>query len=153
QPIFFLDCSGVAAAEALVRWRHPTRGLLPPAAFIPLAEESGLILKVGRWVLREATRQAAAWQEIAPGVQGSVNLSGWQLEQPDVVAEVAAALDTSGLEPKLLVLELTESLLMHDTEEMITKLAAIRELGCRLAIDDFGTGYSSLRYLQRFPID
>jgi len=153
QPIFFLDCSGIAAAEALVRWRHPTRGLLYPGAFIPLAEESGLILKVGRWVLNEACRQAAAWQAIAPGVQVSVNLSGWQLEQPDVVDEVASALAESGLEPKLLLLELTESLLMHDTEEMITKLAALRTLGTRLAIDDFGTGYSSLRYLQRFPID
>jgi len=153
QPIFFLDCSGVAAAEALVRWRHPTRGLLLPGEFIPPAEESGLILQVGRWVLNEACRQAAAWQEIAPDVQVSVNMSGWQLEQPDVVDEVAAALRDSGLTPRLLLLELTESLLMHDTEEMITKLTALRTLGTRLAIDDFGTGYSSLRYLQRFPID
>jgi len=153
QPIFYLDGSGIAAAEALVRWQHPARGLLSPDAFIPLAEESGLILKVGRWVLDEACRQAAAWQSLAPGVQVSVNLSGWQLQQPDVVAEVAAALAESGLDSRLLMLELTESLLMHDTEEMITKLAALRELGARLAIDDFGTGYSSLRYLQRFPID
>jgi diguanylate cyclase (GGDEF)-like protein len=153
QPIFFLDGSGIAAAEALVRWRHPVRGLLYPGSFISLAEESGLILKVGRWVLNEACRQAAAWQSMAPGVQVSVNLSGWQLEQPDVVQEVADALCGSGLTPRLLLLELTESLLMHDTEEMITKLAALRTLGTRLAIDDFGTGYSSLRYLQRFPID
>ncbi|HET8672018.1 MAG TPA: EAL domain-containing protein, partial [Thermoleophilaceae bacterium] len=114
---------------------------------------SGLILQIGRWVLAEACRRGAEWQSVAPGVQVAVNLSGWQLEQPDIVDEVAAALENSGLPQHTLVLELTETILMHDTEATIAKLRALKDLGARLAIDDFGTGYSSLRYLQRFPID
>jgi diguanylate cyclase (GGDEF)-like protein len=153
QPVWRLDGSGAVGVEALVRWRHPERGLLTPGMFIPLAEESGLILDIGRWVLAEACRRGAEWQSVAPGVQVAVNLSGWQLEQPDIVEEVAAALERSGLPQHTLVLELTETILMHDTEATIAKLRALKDLGARLAIDDFGTGYSSLRYLQRFPID
>jgi diguanylate cyclase (GGDEF)-like protein len=153
QPAFKLDSGEVLGVEALVRWRHPERGLLPPGRFIPLAEESGLILPVGRWVLNEACRQAAAWQEQFPRLQVAVNLSGWQLEQPDIVDEVAGVLAEWQLPPRTLVLELTETLLMNDTEATIGKLQALKRLDIRLAIDDFGTGYSSLQYLQRFPID
>jgi len=136
-----------------VRWRHPTRGLLPPGLFIPLAEESGLILPVGRWVLNEACRQGAAWQAVQPGVQVAVNLSAWQLEQPDIVEEVATVIERWGLPPRTLVLELTETVIMNDIESTLEKLQALKELDVRIAIDDFGTGYSSLQYLQRFPID
>jgi diguanylate cyclase (GGDEF)-like protein len=153
QPAFKLDSGEVLGVEALVRWNHPERGLLPPATFIALAEESGLILPVGRWVLNEACRQAAAWQEDHPNLQVAVNLSGWQLEQPDIVEEVASVIERWKLPPRTLVLELTETILMHDTEATIAKLLGLKELDIRLAIDDFGTGYSSLQYLLRFPID
>jgi diguanylate cyclase (GGDEF)-like protein len=153
QPVLKLDGREPLGVEALVRWRHPTRGLLPPGLFIPLAEESGLILPVGRWVLNEACRQGAAWQAVRPGVQVAVNLSAWQLEQPDIVEEVEAVIERWQLPPRTLVLELTETLLMHDTEATLSKLQALKELDVRIAIDDFGTGYSSLQYLQRFPID
>jgi diguanylate cyclase (GGDEF)-like protein len=153
QPAFKLESGAPLGVEALVRWRHPKRGLLPPGVFIPLAEESGLILPVGRWVLNEACRAAAAWQETNPGVQVAVNLSAWQLEQPDIVDEVAALLELHELPRRTLVLELTETILMHDTEATMARLQALKELDIRIAIDDFGTGYSSLQYLQRFPID
>jgi diguanylate cyclase (GGDEF)-like protein len=153
QPVINMEASKVLGVEALVRWNHPQRGMLPPATFIALAEESGLILPVGRWVLNEACRQGAAWQAVNPGVQVAVNLSGWQLEQPDIVDEVAEVLERWQLPGRLLVLELTETLLMHDTEATIAKLHALKELDVRIAIDDFGTGYSSLQYLLRFPID
>ncbi|HET8673157.1 MAG TPA: EAL domain-containing protein, partial [Thermoleophilaceae bacterium] len=153
QPAVKLSSGGALGVEALVRWRHPQRGLLPPGVFIPVAEESGLVLPVGRWVLNEACRQAAAWQDEHPGLQVAVNLSGWQLEQPELVNEVAAVLERYALPPEVLVFELTETMLMRDTETTIAKLHALKGLGIQLAIDDFGTGYSSLRYLQRFPID
>jgi EAL domain-containing protein (putative c-di-GMP-specific phosphodiesterase class I) len=117
------------------------------------APESGLILPLGRWVMNEACRQAAAWQEAHPNLQVAVNLSGWQLEQPDIVLEVAGVIERFELPPRTLVLELTETILMHDSEATMAKLLALKELDIRLAIDDFGTGYSSLQYLQRFPID
>ncbi|HEU4656169.1 MAG TPA: EAL domain-containing protein [Capillimicrobium sp.] len=159
QPLIELDGGALAGFEALVRWRHPERGLVPPLAFIPLAEESELINALGRWVLEEACRRAAAWDRefpVAPGRRQraiTVNLSGRQLEQPDLVDQVGAALDASGLAPERLVLEITETVLMHDTEATIARLAALKAIGVRLAVDDFGTGYSSLRYLGRFPID
>jgi diguanylate cyclase (GGDEF)-like protein len=153
QPAFKLAGREVLGVEALVRWGHPQRGLLPPGMFISLAEESGLILPVGRWVLNEACRQASLWQVEHPNLQVAVNLSGWQLEQPDIVDEVSAVLERWSLSPESLVLELTETILMDDTETTIAKLRDLKELGVRLAIDDFGTGYSSLQYLQRFPID
>ena len=153
QPAFKLASGDVLGVEALVRWNHPQRGMLPPGTFIALAEESGLILPVGRWVLNEACRHAAAWQEPHPGLQVAVNLSAWQLEQPDIVEEVAAVLERWQLPPRTLVLELTETVLMHDIESTIAKMHALKELEVRIAIDDFGTGYSSLQYLQRFPID
>ncbi len=148
QPIVDLDLNRVAGFEALVRWQHPVRGFLGPGEFIPLAEETGLIVPLGRWVLREAARQAALWAG-APYL--SVNVASAQLEQPGFVDEVAAALSDGGLEPSRLVLEVTESSLVGDLEA--ERLQALRRLGVRLAIDDFGTGYSSLSYLRRFPMD
>jgi diguanylate cyclase (GGDEF)-like protein len=156
QPVIALDGQTLAGFEALARWTHPTRGLVPPPHFIPLAEENGSIVTLGRQILRRACRQAARWLEEFPTPEPrimSVNLSGRQLEDPNIVADVAAALADSGLPASALVLEITETVLMHDTEATIARLTALKALGVRLAIDDFGTGYSSLRYLRRFPID
>jgi diguanylate cyclase (GGDEF)-like protein len=156
QPVIALDGHTLAGFEALARWTHPTRGLVPPPHFIPLAEENGSIVALGRQILRTACRQAARWLEEFPSAETrimSVNLSGRQLEDPNIVADVAAALADSGLPATALVLEITETVLMHDTEATIARLTALKALGVRLAVDDFGTGYSSLRYLRRFPID
>ena len=148
QPIVDMDLGRVAGFEALVRWQHPVRGFLGPGEFIPLAEETGLIVPLGRWVLRESARQAALWAG-APYL--SVNIASAQLEQPGFVEEVATALSDSGLDAARLMLEVTESSLVGDAEA--ERLQALRRLGIRLAIDDFGTGYSSLSYLRRFPMD
>jgi diguanylate cyclase (GGDEF)-like protein len=148
QPIVALDGGAPVGFEALVRWQHPERGLLGPGEFIPLAEESGLIVPLGAWVLREACREAAAWPG-APYI--SVNVASAQLEQPGFPGEVAAALAETGLPAERLVIELTERSLVGAAEG--ERLQAVRRLGVRLAIDDFGTGYSSLDYLRRFPMD
>ena len=141
--------------EALIRWHHPQRGLLLPAEFIPLAEESGMIVPVGKWVLEEACRQSVRWHEGRPewpAPRVSVNLSVRQLtdELPEIVS---AALQLAGAHPSRLGLELTETLLMETAQSATEVLAALREVGVRIALDDFGTGYSSLSYLQRFPLD
>jgi diguanylate cyclase (GGDEF)-like protein/PAS domain S-box-containing protein len=154
QPLVELATERVVGVEALVRWDHPTRGAVSPATFIPLAEESGIILPLGRWVLDEACRQAAAWQRRGVGAPYvAVNISGRQLQHPQLVADVATALGDAGLEPGALLLEITEGVVMHDTEASLRRLHDLKEIGVRLAIDDFGTGYSSLSYLQRFPMD
>jgi EAL domain-containing protein (putative c-di-GMP-specific phosphodiesterase class I) len=156
QPIVDLEAGGVRGVEALVRWIHPQRGLIAPLDFIPLAEETGQIIPIGGWVLAEACRAAVRLGQALPGhapIYMSVNLSGHQLQRPEIVAEVAEALRTSGLAPESLVLEITESVLMADIELTIERLHAFKGLGIRLAIDDFGTGYSSLNYLRRFPVD
>jgi len=154
QPVVALGSGELVGHEALVRWRHPARGLLSPAAFIPVAEETGLVVPLGRFVLREACRQAAAWQAAGHGeLSMNVNLSGRQLEDPGLVDDVTAIVSETGLPAGRLVLEITETMLMHDTETTIERLRALRALGVRLAVDDFGTGYSSLRYLDRFPLD
>jgi diguanylate cyclase (GGDEF)-like protein/PAS domain S-box-containing protein len=156
QPIVSLDTGGVIGMEALVRWRHLDRGLMYPGQFIPLAEETGLIVGIGEWILREACRRAKAWEtKWQPEVPLSltVNISGQQLQHAGVVDVVRRALARSGLRPHDLVLEITESVLMQHTETMLHRLTELKAVGVRLAIDDFGTGYSSLSYLQRFPID
>lgn len=153
QPIVAIESGRVIGVEALVRWRHPERGLLGPGEFIPLAEESGLIVELGQWVLAHACRQAAEWGSIAAHLRMSVNVSGRQLQRPGFVEEVANVLRETQLARGRLVLELTESVLMHDVPAMPPLLRALRELGARVAIDDFGVGYSSLGYLQRFAID
>jgi diguanylate cyclase (GGDEF)-like protein/PAS domain S-box-containing protein len=156
QPIIELVSGRITRVEALVRWDHPAKGLLPPPAFIPLAEEQGLIGPIGNWVLLQACLQARRWHDQfpdAPPLSVHVNLSGRQLEEQRLVGEVAQALETSRLSPRQLTLEITESVLVSDVEAMSSRLRELKGLGVLLAIDDFGTGYSSLSYLRRFPID
>jgi diguanylate cyclase (GGDEF)-like protein/PAS domain S-box-containing protein len=156
QPIFTLDDMRMVGVEALVRWEHPRLGLLGPAAFVPLAEECGLIADLGRQVLDEACRQTREWQVTYPAaadMRVSVNVSSDQLNGDAVVGQVATALLASGLPTRSLVLELTETAMMRDTEATVRTLTKLKEIGLRLAIDDFGTGYSSLSYLQSFPVD
>ncbi len=156
QPIVRLADGQMAGVEALVRWRHPTRGLILPGEFIALAEETGLILALGRWVLAESAMRFGAWQA-QPGVADdffvSVNISPLQLQQPEFIDEIESILGATGLDPSRLVLELTETAMFQDTEATIVKLGALRARGVRIALDDFGTGYSSLGYLRRFPVD
>ena len=154
QPIVAFGGWEVMAAEALVRWEHPERGVVEPAEFIPLAEESGLILPLGRWVLTEACRQLAVWRAAGrPKLRVTVNLSARQFSDPDLIAVVAEALARAQLPPDALWLEITESVLMEEVKVTSDTLIALKRLGVHLAIDDFGTGYSSLSYLKRFPVD
>jgi EAL domain-containing protein (putative c-di-GMP-specific phosphodiesterase class I) len=132
---------------------HPERGLVPPLDFIPLAEETGLIVPIGRWVLAEACRRAVDLQQDHPGVHMAVNLSARQVQRPEIVDDVREILVSTGLEPELLILEITESVMMQDMELSILRLRDLKALGVQLAIDDFGTGYSSLNYVRRFPVD
>ncbi len=156
QPAVDLASGKITAVEALVRWNHATRGLVPPLDFIPLAEETGLIVPIGGWVLREACRQAREWQlahRSDTPLSVGVNLSGRQLQDSSVVGEVKAALEASQLPPSSLILEITETVLLQDAEAAAATLSELKKLGVQLAIDDFGTGYSSLGYLDRFPVD
>jgi diguanylate cyclase (GGDEF)-like protein len=155
QPIVELVDGRVLGVEALARWEHPERGLVPPCDFIPVAEETGLIVPIGEIILRTACRQAALWQaELGDrSFAVSVNVAARQLVEPAFVETVRAAIDDAGLAPRTLLLELTETVLMQDTDASVAQLRALKELDVRIAIDDFGTGYSSLRYLQRFPIE
>jgi len=153
-----VEISGSRAigVEALIRWQHPDQGLVAPYRFIPVAEENGLIIPIGAWVLEEACHQLRDWQaEGATGPRGSVevNLSARQIDHPEIVGTVEQILATTGLPPENLTLEITESALMRDAESALQVLRALKSLGVSLAIDDFGTGYSSLSYLQRFPLD
>jgi diguanylate cyclase (GGDEF)-like protein len=154
QPKIDVRTGSIDSAEALIRWRHPTRGLVAPMDFIPLAEESGLIIPIGEWALREACRQAYAWQ--AAGMRAlrvAVNLSAQQFRQRKLIETVRSALQDARLEPRHLELELTESAVMEDAEQSIETLRRLSELGVRISVDDFGTGYSSLSYLRRLPLD
>jgi len=153
QPISSLPDGVPIGAEALVRWQHPERGLIPPGDFIPVAEESGLIIEVGRWVLREACRQAEAWRQRGRHLHVSVNVSPVQLLRDDVVALVKGVLAETGLPPQLLYLEVTETYLIEEAETIAPALQALKDVGVRIAIDDFGGGSSSLSYLSVLPID
>jgi EAL domain-containing protein (putative c-di-GMP-specific phosphodiesterase class I) len=143
----------VRGVEALLRWRHPTRGIISPDEFIPVLEENGLILGVGAWVLQEACSQAARWHGQGYRVQMSVNVSMRQIASPELVGDVVEALAASRLDPDTVTLEVTESVLMRDAEATVAHLRGLKELGVKIAIDDFGSGQSSLTYLRRFPID
>jgi diguanylate cyclase (GGDEF)-like protein/PAS domain S-box-containing protein len=156
QPVVRLDDGTVSGVEALLRWRHPERGIVAPDDFVPLAEEMGLIVPIGRWVLREGCRQAKVIQTqlpMDPPLSMAINLSVKQLQHSDIVADVRDALEQSGLDPASLTLEITETVMMADTDLAVQRLEELRNLGVRLAMDDFGTGYSSLSYLSRFPVD
>ncbi|MEU4219771.1 EAL domain-containing protein [Actinoplanes sp. NPDC026623] len=156
QPIVHLKTGEITGLEALVRWQHPERGLIPPLDFIPMAEETSMIIPIGEWVLREACRQTAVWNTRRDGkrpLSVSVNISAVQLDQTDLPQVVESALANSGLPATCLVIELTESLLVDHRPSTLHQLEQIKSLGVRLAIDDFGTGYSSLAYLRRFPVD
>jgi EAL domain-containing protein (putative c-di-GMP-specific phosphodiesterase class I) len=156
QPIMHLETGKVAGFEALARWEHPERGLVSPTEFIPVAEETGLIVPIGLWMLEEACRQMHEWhcQSLANRLLTiSVNLSGKQLMQPDLIEEIEKILSRTGIEPRCLKLEITESVVMENAEVVTVMLNQLRALNIRLSIDDFGTGYSSLSYLHRFPVD
>jgi diguanylate cyclase (GGDEF)-like protein len=153
QPTFALSDMSPTGVEALIRWKHPTRGVLQPEDFIPLLEETGLITEIGRWVLMEACSQGAAWRKAGYLIGMAVNVSGRQLDSDQVIADIELALSHSGLDPEALTIELTETMLMRNVDETARRLIAVKELGVRIAIDDFGTGYSSLAHLQRFPVD
>jgi diguanylate cyclase (GGDEF)-like protein len=150
QPSIRLEDSSVSGFEALLRWRHPDRGMISPAEFIPIAEETGLINRIGQWVLREACKQAAAWPN---HISVAVNLSPVQFKQPTLPLQVVSALSSSGLEPSRLELEITEAVLLKDTGSTQDTLKQLRAIGVRIALDDFGTGYSSLSYISRFQFD
>ena len=153
QPIVDLDGEATVGVEALVRWNHPVKGVLPPAAFLDLAEALGMLPELGGWVLLEACKQTAVWQQQWPKFEVNVNLSASQLSNPNLVKEVREVLVTTGLPPELLVLELTESVALVDLVESARILGALKTLGIRLALDDFGTGFSSLSHLGALPVD
>jgi EAL domain-containing protein (putative c-di-GMP-specific phosphodiesterase class I) len=153
QPTFDLQAQRVMGVEALIRWQHPSRGVLAPEMFIPVAEQTGLIVPIGRWVLHEACRQASAWRAAGHRIGVSVNVSAHQLDEDGLEDDVQRVLAESGLDPSALTLEITETTLMADIDAATERLNALKALGVRIAIDDFGTGHSSLAYLRRFPVD
>jgi EAL domain-containing protein (putative c-di-GMP-specific phosphodiesterase class I) len=156
QPLVTVPDGQIIGVEALVRWQHPSRGLLGPGTFIPLAEETGLIVPLGRWILEESCRQARAWQDADPDMPAlriSVNVAAGQLRSSALLVDVARALAATALPPDRLQLEITEGAAMADAATTVVVLQELKDLGVRLALDDFGTGYSSLAYLKRFPVD
>jgi diguanylate cyclase (GGDEF)-like protein len=154
QPVVDLHTGAILGAEALIRWHHPRRGPVPPAQFVPIAEERGLITTIGRWVLREACRQTREWQDAGlPSMYIAINVSTVELRDKCFIGSVREVIAETGLEPGCVELELTETFLMENSQATATVLEALRDMGVRIALDDFGTGYSSLSYLKRFPID
>jgi EAL domain-containing protein (putative c-di-GMP-specific phosphodiesterase class I) len=150
QPVVNLANDEISGVEALIRWHHPEKGLIPPSTFIPVAEEIGFIIQLGEWAIREACRTARSWPN---DIKIAVNLSPVQFRNPGFLAIVVGALSASGLPPDRLELEITEGMLLQDCEATLNTLYKLRALGVRIAMDDFGTGYSSLSYLQSFPFD
>ena len=153
QPIFHLSDMALIGVEALLRWSHPSKGVLQPDEFIPALEASGLIIPVGRWVITEACRQGMAWKALGQDVKMSINVSARQLDAVTLLDDVCFGLENSGFPPEMLIVEITETCLMRDARSALQQLNALKSLGVRIAIDDFGTGYSSLAYLQQFPVD
>jgi EAL domain-containing protein (putative c-di-GMP-specific phosphodiesterase class I) len=156
QPVIELENGRISGVEALIRWIHPERGLIPPLDFIPLAEETGLIVPIGRWVLQEACRYAATLHErfpTEPRIHMAVNLSAKQLARAEIIDDIRAILSETGMDASTLILEITESVMMADMDLSIARLTELKQLGVLIAIDDFGTGYSSLNYVRRFPVD
>jgi EAL domain-containing protein (putative c-di-GMP-specific phosphodiesterase class I) len=153
QPMYNLDDLSLAGVEALLRWNHPTLGLIGPDEFIPLLEASGQIVEVGHWVLREACTQMAQWRAEGHDLTVSVNVSGRQLDRENIIDFVTGALATSGLDPRALTIEITETALMRNIDVTVSRLRDLKALGVKIAIDDFGTGYSSIARLQGFPVD
>ncbi len=156
QPVIELETGAIIGLEALIRWNHPERGLVPPLEFIPLAEETGLIVPIGGWVIQEACRQAVLLHDrlpVEPPLHMAVNLSARQLQRQEIVGEIGEILTETGLDPGLLILEITESVMMKDVKLSVQRLTELKEIGVKLAVDDFGTGYSSLNYIQQFPVD
>lgn len=153
QPIYNLGSGAITGVEALLRWQHPTRGLVPPDQFIPVAEETSAIIEIGAWVLEQACAQLDAWHRSGHRIQMSVNVSACQVEDSGFVGTIEAALAKTGADPRWLTLEITETVLMHEADASLARLQALKRLGVRIAIDDFGTGYSSLAYLREFPVD
>jgi len=154
QPKINLESGHIVGVEALIRWKHPDLGLVPPAEFVPIAEECGLMVPIGRWVLAQACHQGQAWQDIgvAP-IRIAVNISAVELRAKDFLTGIIAILAETGLDPSFLELELTETFLLQDSTATLAVLRGLKQLGLNLALDDFGTGYSSLNHLKRFPID
>jgi diguanylate cyclase (GGDEF)-like protein len=153
QPIFNLRSGETTGVEALLRWRHPERGVVQPDTFVPILEDSGMIVDVGRWVIEEACRQGAKWNELGHWLDISVNVSARQLETDQVNEDIRLALENSGFDARSLIVEVTETSIMRNIAAVVPRLAALKATGVRIAIDDFGTGYSSLAYLQQFPVD
>jgi EAL domain-containing protein (putative c-di-GMP-specific phosphodiesterase class I) len=156
QPILALKTEKITGFEALMRWNHPDKGLISPVQFIPIAEETGLIVPMGEWVFQEACSQMFAWQSQFPNLEPltiTINLSGKQFREPNLLQKITEIIDRTGLEPKWVKLEITESMLMHNVDAVTLILCQLREMQIQLSIDDFGTGYSSLSYLQRFPVN
>jgi diguanylate cyclase (GGDEF)-like protein len=153
QPIYNLDNLSIVAVEALLRWEHPREGRIQPNEFIPILERTGQICEVGAWVLQEACQQMSSWHALGFPMDVSVNVSGRQLDNDLIVDQIREAIATSEFDVSSLIIEVTETALMHDIESAVTRLHAIKDLGVHIAIDDFGTGYSSLSYLRQFPID
>jgi diguanylate cyclase (GGDEF)-like protein len=153
QPIFNLRSGETTGVEALLRWRHPVRGVVQPDDFIPVLEDSGMIVDVGRWVLQEACRQGAHWHARGHRLDVSVNVSARQLDTDQLIEDVSSALEASGFDARSLIVEITETAIMRNVSTVVSRLVALKATGVRIAIDDFGTGYSSLAYLQQFPVD
>jgi EAL domain-containing protein (putative c-di-GMP-specific phosphodiesterase class I) len=153
QPLIRLNSNDIIGLEALIRWNHPTLGVILPDKFISIAEEAGLIVAIGEWVLRTACLQCKIWQQSSPGICMAVNVSGYQFKQENFIAMIKSVLNETGLDPRLLELEITESVILNNVTDVSQKMHELKKIGVSLSMDDFGTGYASLNYLKLFPFD